>query len=450
MKRSSGFQTGEGGFPWVRRWLAFIAGTGILAGSAVAQGVDVLYERLERSVWSVVAVDRRGESVVQASAVVIGPGRLITTCSALSQAAAVRVRRDNVSYGATLEFPDVERNLCQLKVANFKAPAVEVAEATGLRVGMRVYAIGTPRGLESTLSDGLLSAIRRDEGGQLRMLQTSAPVSAGSGGGGLFDAQGRLIGIMAGIERDAQNLNFAIPAYLIKDIEARGQRAIDAWTGRVPPTDVSATTSTVPTATGPASSASAPADVATPMGRRPGDWFQYVITDTATGTRRLVALQVDRVEGAGVLFNGGRRREGANGLVSDAEGAILGELDLLTPPGGWTALEQAGGPRELTFENQVLGRLARFELTATVSTAAPLKVQAGDFDTIRIDLKGWHTRAGSPSGQGRAPYTATVWWSPPLRRVVRFTVESRTPQSMSSPGSFSAWESLELVKVDRR
>jgi S1-C subfamily serine protease len=450
VRRAAGFRAIDGGVPLIQRLLAVSAGALILVGSVAAQGVDALYERLEPSVWSVVAVDRRGESVVQASAVVIGPGRLITTCVPLRQAAAVRVRRDNVSYGATLEFPDVERNLCQLKVANFKAPAVEVADASALRVGMRVYAIGTPRGLESTLSDGLLSAMRRDEEGQLRMLQTSAPVSAGSGGGGLFDAQGRLVGIMAGIQQDAQNLNFAIPAYLIKEIAERGQRALDAWTGKAPLTSGGGATSPARPAAPSAPAASAAADTAVSLGRRPGDWFQYVITDSSTGTRRMVALQVDRIEGEGVLFNGGRRREDATGQATDGEGAILGELDLLTPPGGWPALQSGSSPRELTFENQVLGRLARFELMATVNAAAPLKVQAGEFESVRIDLKGWHTRAGSPSGQGRAPYVATVWWSPQLRRVVRFTVDSKTSQGMGSPGSFTAWESLELVKVDRR
>ncbi|MBN9410381.1 MAG: serine protease [Burkholderiales bacterium] len=409
------------------------------APAATAQAVDSIYERLEQSVWTVGVVDRNGQNAAISSAVVVGPGRLVTTCGALRQAAHVRVMRANVSYGATLEYPDAERNLCQLKVANFRAPAVVVAEISSLRVGMRVYAIGSPKGMESTLSDGLLSGLRRDETNQVRMLQTSAPVSPGSGGGGLFDAQGRLIGIMAGSERDGQNLNFAIPAALIAELPARGRRALEEWMGIHP----------AAAQVGLAASAPLPGPMPeAPMGRRPGDWFQYAIVDRSTGTRRLVALEVDRTEGDGVLFNGGRRREDGTGMQVAPQSAALGELDLLTPPGGWPALQQQA--QELRFENQVLGRLARFELRATPAAPALLHVAAGEFETVRIELTGWHTRAGLPSGEGRAPYSATVWWSPQLRRVVRFSVDSKTSVGMGSPGSFMAWESLELVRLDRR
>lgn len=81
-----------------------------------------------------------------------------------------------------------------------------------LRVGSRVYAIGTPRGLETTISDGLLSGLRRYAQNTIEALQVSVPIAPGSSGGGLFDEQGRLIGTTTAGLRDSQNLNFAIPA----------------------------------------------------------------------------------------------------------------------------------------------------------------------------------------------------------------------------------------------
>ena len=77
--------------------------------------------------------------------------------------------------------------------------------------GERVFAIGTPNQMERTLSDGLVSGIRREP---LRnLVQTSAPVSPGSSGGGLFDERGNLIGITTlGSFGRMQNLNFAIAA----------------------------------------------------------------------------------------------------------------------------------------------------------------------------------------------------------------------------------------------
>jgi S1-C subfamily serine protease len=83
-----------------------------------------------------------------------------------------------------------------------------------LEVGEKVYTLGSPVGLELTLSDGLVSG-RRDEAG-FQLVQTTAPISPGSSGGGLFDARGNLIGVttlvLTGRERLNQALNFAIPA----------------------------------------------------------------------------------------------------------------------------------------------------------------------------------------------------------------------------------------------
>jgi len=61
-----------------------------------------------------------------------------------------------------------------------------------------------------TIAEGLLSS-KREEGNR-RLLQTSAPISQGSSGGGLFDSSGNLLGITTLMSVRGQNLNFAIPA----------------------------------------------------------------------------------------------------------------------------------------------------------------------------------------------------------------------------------------------
>ncbi|WP_425459298.1 S1 family peptidase [Hydrogenophaga borbori] len=96
---------------------------------------EALFERLAPSVWVVHTLDGERRPLMQGSAVVIGPGRLITNCHVLRRARSVSVGRDNMSFGATLEHPDTERDLCQLKVANFTAPAVAIAPAESLRAG---------------------------------------------------------------------------------------------------------------------------------------------------------------------------------------------------------------------------------------------------------------------------------------------------------------------------
>jgi len=61
-----------------------------------------------------------------------------------------------------------------------------------------------------TISEGLVSGVR--EADAQTWVQTTAPISPGSSGGGLFDTQGRLVGITTFLLKDKQNLNFAVPA----------------------------------------------------------------------------------------------------------------------------------------------------------------------------------------------------------------------------------------------
>jgi hypothetical protein len=93
-------------------------------------------------------------------------------------------------------------------------PIAGVRSYESLEVGEAAYTLGSPVGLELTLSNGIVSG-RRDENGH-RYVQTTAPISPGSSGGGLFDARGNLIGIttlaLVGRENLNQALNFAIAA----------------------------------------------------------------------------------------------------------------------------------------------------------------------------------------------------------------------------------------------
>ena len=80
--------------------------------------------------------------------------------------------------------------------------------ASSLTIGQKVYAIGNPSGLDWSISDGIISGFRTNNGSEL--IQFTAPISPGSSGGGLFDSNGNLIGITTSQIKSAQNLNFAI------------------------------------------------------------------------------------------------------------------------------------------------------------------------------------------------------------------------------------------------
>jgi hypothetical protein len=102
-----------------------------------------------------------------------------------------------------------EHDLALLSVPGLEIEPLIMRSSASLQIGERVFVVGAPRGLELSLAEGLVSSLREYEGGVA--IQTSAPVSPGSSGGGLFDARGNLIGITTfGVL--GENLNFALPA----------------------------------------------------------------------------------------------------------------------------------------------------------------------------------------------------------------------------------------------
>ncbi len=110
-----------------------------------------------------------------------------------------------------------------MSAPDLQATPITLGTAKKLTVGQRVYAIGAPKGLELTLSEGLVSSLHPYEGSLY--IQTSAAISPGSSGGGLFDDQGRLIGITTFYLAEGQGLNFALPVDWISELPKRAQTA---------------------------------------------------------------------------------------------------------------------------------------------------------------------------------------------------------------------------------
>ncbi len=92
-----------------------------------------------------------------------------------------------------------------------------------LKVGAKVYAVGAPHGLELTLSEGIVSSLREFEGSNY--IQTTAAISNGSSGGGLFDENGALVGLMTFNYTKGQNLNFASPVEWVEELPKRSVKA---------------------------------------------------------------------------------------------------------------------------------------------------------------------------------------------------------------------------------
>ncbi|HVS89309.1 MAG TPA: tetratricopeptide repeat-containing serine protease family protein [Candidatus Acidoferrum sp.] len=168
-----------------------------------------LYKRLSPSVFVVETLDTSGSVVAKGSAVAITSGEVVTNRHVIEEGVSWRLRRGSQTWPSIITHLDPDHDLCQLKAKGLATRPVLVRSSTTLAVGERVFAIGAPEGLELTMSEGLVSGLREYENAHL--IQTSAPISPGSSGGGLFDAQGRLVGITTFFFKEGQNLNFALP-----------------------------------------------------------------------------------------------------------------------------------------------------------------------------------------------------------------------------------------------
>jgi len=107
-----------------------------------------------------------------------------------------------------------------LKVNGKELPTVKLGALKAVTVGQRVFALGSPLGMEQTFTDGMVSSIR--DGSELnrpeipKVIQHTAPISPGNSGSPLFNSQGQVIGINTLILVGGQNLNFAIPIDYVK------------------------------------------------------------------------------------------------------------------------------------------------------------------------------------------------------------------------------------------
>jgi len=127
----------------------------------------------------------------------------------------------------------VDRNekldLALVKLEAGGRPMVKLGCATP-RIGSRIYVVGSPRGFDFSMSEGLIGQIRELDG--VRYYQVSCPISPGDSGGPVLNSRGEAIGVVSWRKADAENLGFAIPAPAV----ARMNAALPpvAWEGITP------------------------------------------------------------------------------------------------------------------------------------------------------------------------------------------------------------------------
>jgi S1-C subfamily serine protease len=165
---------------------------------------EQVFDKVSTSVYVVLAGERMG------SAVAISEHELLTNCHVVKDMTRVTLERDKSKQPADVISVNEKADRCILKTDKKLDKWVAIRPYDDIKVGEPALTVGTPQGLELTVADGLVSSKRTLEG--RRLIQTTAPISPGSSGGGLFDSQGHLLGITTFHLKVGQNLNFAIAA----------------------------------------------------------------------------------------------------------------------------------------------------------------------------------------------------------------------------------------------
>jgi tetratricopeptide (TPR) repeat protein len=203
-----------------RRMVIRVIGVGVfvalLLGQAHALTPGQVFNKVKDAVVVVKILDTQGRLISQGSGVLIAPGRVATNCHVVEGGASYQVSRGEQSVAATLYAEDGEKDICLLDAKGIRGESAQLGNTASLKVGDPVYAVGAPRGLELSLSDGIVAQLRR---GPPPVIQTTAAISPGSSGGGLFDREGRLVGLTTLYLKDGQSLNFAMPVEWIGEVK---------------------------------------------------------------------------------------------------------------------------------------------------------------------------------------------------------------------------------------
>lgn len=175
---------------------------------------EKIYQLASNSVVVVMSFDPSSDSISQGSGVVIKENTIATNCHVIGMPDATIILFKGEPYFAQSVSGNESLDYCIIKTVNLPSIPAQIGTFNTVSPGQRVYSIGSPRGLELTIEEGLVSGLREEKFSPIPFIQTTAPISPGSSGGGLFDEYGRVIGITTFYLEDSQNINFAVPVQI--------------------------------------------------------------------------------------------------------------------------------------------------------------------------------------------------------------------------------------------
>lgn len=164
------------------------------------------------SVVTIIAYNGKGEQLGLGSGFIIAEdGLLVTNYHVIKEAYTAEVRNRVIGkysvYGVLAANRQMDYAVLKIRARNL--PTIEMGDSSKTRLGEGIVAIGNPKGLDGTISTGVISQFRND--GRFSMLQISAPIYPGNSGGPLLNKHGEVIGLVSARLGDNATLGFALP-----------------------------------------------------------------------------------------------------------------------------------------------------------------------------------------------------------------------------------------------
>ncbi len=209
-------------------FFSIFCGTTIAAESSKPEGdATKIYKKVSPSV--VLVKTSLQDKLLQGSGVIFRSGKnnktglaiswIVTNAHVINGARSVEINVEGSKFAASVEYENFNLDLALLSAEGFSVAPIKVIGSKDLVIGQRVFAIGSPLGLVNSISDGIVSGMRLHKG--VQVVQTTAPISSGNSGGGLFDSEGQLVGITTFKIEKGENLNFAVSSdYVIALMDA--------------------------------------------------------------------------------------------------------------------------------------------------------------------------------------------------------------------------------------
>lgn len=195
--------------------VAFLMIFQVITNTICQEKIPQLVKKVNPSIVLIITYDSQGNKLNQGSGFFISAeGDVITNWHVIhgASSAVVKLASGEVVRVKDITAADKENDLIRLMVDAKDKKFIPLSLAKSLpEVGQRVLVIGSPLGLEASVSDGLVSAVK-DVPGFGAIIQISAPISPGSSGSPVINMAGEVIGVATLTLNEAQNLNFAIPA----------------------------------------------------------------------------------------------------------------------------------------------------------------------------------------------------------------------------------------------